>query len=82
MENGTGYQVTSQMVRSVHEVARYTKIHVKYNVLISGKLRYPATLWSGGCQISQILLYVENQYFKIRLVHTLLTVLLRICLQM
>jgi hypothetical protein len=30
---------------SVHEVARYTTILVKYNTLISRKLQYPANLW-------------------------------------
>jgi hypothetical protein len=34
----TGYQVTNSMVRSIHEVAMYTKIHIRYNVLISGIL--------------------------------------------
>jgi hypothetical protein len=28
--------------RSVHEVARYTKRYIKYNILISGKLQYLA----------------------------------------
>jgi len=32
--NRTGYQVTSYMVR-------YTKIHVRYNVLVYGKFQYP-----------------------------------------
>ena len=30
------------MVRSVYEVAGYINIHISRNVLISGKLRYPA----------------------------------------
>jgi hypothetical protein len=47
------------MVRSVHEIARYTKIHIRYSILISGKLRYLATRWSQRCRISQLLLYVE-----------------------
>jgi hypothetical protein len=46
------------MVRPVHVVARYTKIHIKYSILISGKLQYPANLWSRRCQISKILLYL------------------------
>jgi hypothetical protein len=41
MENRTGYQVTSLMVRSVHAVARYTKTHIEYNILISGKPLVP-----------------------------------------
>jgi hypothetical protein len=48
------------MVRHVYEVARYTKIHNKYYVLISGKLRYPANPWSRKCRISQILLYAAS----------------------
>jgi hypothetical protein len=35
VENGS---VDNGKNRSVHEVARYTKIHIKYNILISGKL--------------------------------------------
>jgi hypothetical protein len=50
------------MVRSVHEVARYTKIHIKYNVLISGKLRYPAILWSQRYLILQLLLYHNEKH--------------------
>jgi hypothetical protein len=38
-ESWTGYQVTS-----MHEVAKYTKIHIKCNVPISRKLQYPATI--------------------------------------
>jgi len=34
----TGYQMTNQMVKSGHEVARYTALHVRYNILIFGKL--------------------------------------------
>jgi hypothetical protein len=45
------------MLRFVNEVARYTKIHVKYNILISGKFQYPANLWSQRCPTLQILLY-------------------------
>jgi hypothetical protein len=43
--------------RSLHEVARHTKIHIKHNILMSRKLLYLANLWSQRCQISQILLY-------------------------
>lgn len=32
------------MVRFVHEVARYTKVHIRYNFLIYGKLQYLASL--------------------------------------
>ena len=34
---------------SVHEFARYTKIHIKYNILISRKLQYPARFWRCQC---------------------------------
>jgi hypothetical protein len=41
MENRTGYQVTSKMVRSVHELAGYTKIYMCntdiQKTVISGK---------------------------------------------
>jgi len=36
------YEVT-HWVRSIHEGARYSKIHIRLNILIPGKLRYPAT---------------------------------------
>jgi hypothetical protein len=49
------YEVTSYTVRSVHEIARHMKIRIKYNILISGKLPYPAHLWSRRWQIAQIL---------------------------
>jgi hypothetical protein len=39
------------MVWSGHEVAKYTTIHNRYDVLISRKLLYPATLWSWGVQV-------------------------------
>jgi hypothetical protein len=48
MENSTGYEVANRMVRSVTSTAMYTKMHIRNNVKISGKLRYPATLLSGG----------------------------------
>jgi hypothetical protein len=48
------------MVWSVHEVSRYNKIHIKYNILIFGKWPYPASLWSQWCRISQILLWLNN----------------------
>jgi hypothetical protein len=35
--NKTGYHVTHEMVGFAHEVARYTKIHFGYNVLMSRK---------------------------------------------
>jgi len=38
------------MVRSVHEVALYTTIHIRYDVLTSRTLRHPGALWSWGCR--------------------------------
>lgn len=32
------YEVTIQVVRSVTEVARYTKVQIRYDILMSGKL--------------------------------------------
>jgi len=49
-ENRTEYQVMNEMVRYVHEVARYT-------VLISRKVWYLATLCFQRCHILQLLLY-------------------------
>lgn len=37
-EDRTGYEVTNSMVMSVIEIARYTEMHIRHNVLISGKL--------------------------------------------
>jgi len=34
------------MVRSVHEVVKYSKMHIMYNDLMSEKLRYPVNLRS------------------------------------
>jgi hypothetical protein len=49
------------MVRAVHEVARYAKICIKYNSLISAKLRYFANLWSWRCWVLQISLYCQGR---------------------
>ena len=56
MENRVVHKVTNKMVRSVHVVARYTKIHIRYKILISRKLQYLTILWCQRCQITQILL--------------------------
>jgi len=45
------------MLRSVNGFARYTKIYISFSLLIPKKWEYPATRWSWGCQISQILLH-------------------------
>jgi hypothetical protein len=52
-ENETECQVTHYMARSLHVVARNTKTHVKSNGITFEKLRYPATLPSRRCRISQ-----------------------------
>jgi hypothetical protein len=57
---GASYEVTYEVIRSVHGVAVYTKVDITRDVLISGKLRYPAVLWSWKCQINQPL--VQNVY--------------------
>jgi hypothetical protein len=43
-ENRTGHDVTNENVRSVHEVAAYTKVHLKHHVLIPAKVQYLATV--------------------------------------
>lgn len=47
------------MVRSVHEVARCSKmgVHSRRNILMSVKLWYPVILWSWRWWISQLVLY-------------------------
>jgi len=55
-EHGTGYQVTD-WVMSVHEGTSYTEMHIGHNILISGKMRYPATPFPGRYRIKQFLLY-------------------------
>jgi hypothetical protein len=41
---------------------RHLPVHIRYHILKSGKLRYPATLWSQRCRISQLLLYYCPTY--------------------
>jgi hypothetical protein len=48
------------MARSVLEVAIYTKVHIRYDIM-SGTLQHPATLSSCRWQKSQILLYVQRE---------------------
>jgi len=57
----TGYQVTNQMVRSVHDLATCIVIHISYNALMSRKSRYLATILSCRCHISQLLLHTFCQ---------------------
>jgi hypothetical protein len=45
------------MVRCVYEVVRYTKIYIWYNIVIAGKLQYPATFRTQRCWINQLLMY-------------------------
>lgn len=46
--------------RSVHKFARYTKIHVRYNILISGKLKYSGPLVQEVLEIAT-LLYIRKE---------------------
>ena len=57
------------MVKSVHEFARYAKICIRYNVLISGKSCHLATLWFQVCQYTNFTLFIEIMIglFKIKL---------------
>lgn len=45
----TCYQGTNYLFRSFHEIARYTKICIWYNILIPEKLWYPTALLSWRC---------------------------------
>ena len=62
MAEKTGQDVKWKMVRSVHEVAKYTKIHITYNILISKK-----NVISGNPSLVQELLgtpaYTVQDYF-------------------
>jgi hypothetical protein len=63
----TGYQQTNQTVRSVCEVARYTKLHIIYNVLFSGKLLHLANPWSSQrYQMNQLIqcIYQHSRPFS------------------
>jgi len=40
----------------------YTKLNVRYDVNISGKLRCQATCWLQGCQINQLVLSWYSSY--------------------
>jgi len=46
--------------KSVHKGARYSKIHIRHNILISGKLLHPATRFLRRCWKKQFLLYRGN----------------------
>jgi len=50
----------NQMVRSLHETAGYTKIHITFNVLTSGNLLYLATLLSWRCKTNQLIHYLVD----------------------
>jgi hypothetical protein len=43
--------------KSVHKGAGYTKIHIRHNILISGKLRYLATPFPWRCWIKVFTVY-------------------------
>jgi hypothetical protein len=48
-----GHYVTSVFRRSLHEVAGYSEIHIRYNVLIPGLM---AAHWPWRCWILQLVL--------------------------
>jgi hypothetical protein len=59
MQQGKQDRISSDKLtgRSVHAVTKYTKIHIRCDVLKSTKLQYLANLWLWRCQISQLLSY-------------------------
>jgi len=46
------------MIWFVHEIAGYSKILIRYNVLMSRKVGYSATVWSQRCRMHQVMLYL------------------------
>jgi len=50
----TGYQKKNYMVRSVHKVAMYSKVHIVFNFPISRKLWYLVIFCFRTCQILQL----------------------------
>ena len=48
--------------------ARYTEIHIRHHVLISGKPQYLATIWSWRCWISQIVMHTVSSMSLLRTV--------------
>jgi len=48
------------MVRPVHEIAMYRKVHIRYTVLITKKLQYPAPNYSRGARYHKI--YYNSNY--------------------
>ena len=60
-EGKTGYwQVRLDVSMMVLGTARYSEIHIRHHVLISGKLQYLATIWFWRCWISQIVLHTVS----------------------
>lgn len=57
--------------KTVHEFARYVKICIRYNVLISGKSCHLVTLWFQTCQCHKLysIFFTEimRGLFKIKL---------------
>jgi hypothetical protein len=43
----TGQDIMWQIkwFRSLHEVGRYTKVHISYNIVLPIKVQYPVALW-------------------------------------
>ena len=50
--------------KSVHNSVGYTKIHIRHNILISGKLQYPATPFPRRCWIKQFSLYSRTSIYR------------------
>jgi hypothetical protein len=46
-----------KQARLFSEVARHTKIYIRYNILVSRKMSYLASFWSS---INQLLLYLQT----------------------
>jgi len=45
-------------IRYLHVVAKYTDIHIWYDIPVSIELQYPAALWSLWCRIYQLMLFM------------------------
>jgi len=50
------------MVTSAHDVVKYTKKQIRYNILITATLQNPTTVCTQRCQINQLLLYFSIYY--------------------
>ena len=70
---------SDKLEKSVHKGAGYTKIHIRHNILISGKLQYLATPFPRRCWIKQFLLYMDNIFCIMAQSSTALLVCLTLC---